>query len=157
MGLSPLLFIHFWLFFFFRAKNDCKEFVLNLFVYQAFEPNSIKNIGVLKIQNQSTQKQNKLGKHKIMKTCQTPGFDGFLLVFLCFAFVVFSGDSSFIHFWHRQSTYFLWGPSCLLHKDVKGFYWILFFFRCVCVKPNQTLSNHIRLSHCSPQIVFDII
>ena len=81
---------------------------MNVFVYQAFEPNSIKNIGVLKMQNQSTQKKNKLGKHKIMKTCQTPGFDGFLLVFLFFDFVVFfPGDSSFIHVWHRQSTYFL--------------------------------------------------
>ena len=34
---------------------------------------------------------------------------------------------------------------------------LVLFLMCVCVKPNQTLSNHIRLSHCSPQIVFDII
>ena len=66
---------------------------MNLFVYQAFEPNSIKNIAVKKIQYQSTQKENKLAKHKIIKTCQTPGFDCFFCGFCFLLLLFFSGES----------------------------------------------------------------
>ena len=150
MGLSPLPFIHFWLFFFFRAKNDCKEFVLNLFVYQAFEPNSIKNIAVKKIQYQSTQKENKLAKHKIIKTCQTPGFVCFFLWLLFFAFVVFSGESCRVVF--GDSVF--WLCFCFLCVSFFARINFLCWSRCqttraneqnfVCIQPNltRTTSNH---------------
>ena len=53
----PFLSYIFWLFFFSRAKNYCKEFVLILFVYQAFEK---EYSGLKNTQPEHTEK-DKLG------------------------------------------------------------------------------------------------
>ena len=137
----PLPFIHFWLFFFSRAKNYCKEFVLILFVYQAFEPNSIKNIAVLKIQNQSTQKQNKLGKHIIIKTCQYC-FCGFCCVFSGESCRVVFGDFVFwlcFCFWcvslFARINFLCWSRCQTTRANEQNF---------MCIQPNltRTTSNY---------------
>ena len=68
---------------------------------------------------------------------------------------------SFIHVWHRRSTdkchfdpKIAIRPVLFATQGRKGFYCFLFG---VCVKPNQTISNHIRLSHWSLQIIFKSI
>ena len=70
---------------------------------------------------------------------------------------------SFIHVWHRRSTdkchfdpKIAIRPVLFATQGRKGFYCFLFGV-CVCVKPNQTISNHIRLSHWSLQIMFKSI
>ena len=150
MGLSPLPFIHFWLFFFSRAKNYCKEFVLILFVYQAFEPNSIKNTGF------KTYKTRAHRKKQTRKTQNNQHLSNSRFWLMFFAgFLFFFG---FVFFWWILSGCF-WRFCVLIAFFEKCFSFFarinfLCWSRCqttraneqnfVCIQPNltRTTSNH---------------